>query len=78
MQRFRTWTKTFLLFAAWDWLVTAGTIYMAERDYRAIPLAVALTAFWWFAVRLVQNDRRLLPIGLLGAGAGTALGMYWP
>ena len=74
----RAWPKTFLLFAVWDWLVTAGTIYMADRDPRAVPLAVALTAFWWFAVRLVQDDRRLFAVGLIGAGAGTAIGLYFP
>ena len=75
-RRWRPWAETFGLLVAWDWLVTAGTIYMAERDLFAIPLAVGLTAFWWFAVRIAnRSDRELLIPAILGSVLGTYMGI---
>ena len=74
----RAWAKTFALVAGWDWLATMGTIYMAERSWLAVPMAVLLTAFWWAAIQLVVRERGLIIPGLAGAAIGTAVGVTFP
>ena len=74
-----TYGEVFGLVAVWDWLVTVSTRFIASEVVWAIPLAVALTAFWWVGTGwAAQADRRVMVAALAGAAAGTALGLHIP
>jgi len=70
--------QIFLLVLVWDWLTTAGVQYMAARSGHAITLAVAVTAFWFFAVGMATKNRRLVWAACAGAACGTAIAIYAP
>ena len=63
--------------AAWDWLGTVSVRSISDQSWWAVPLAVALTGFWWVAARRAQRPG-LLGAALVGAAGGTALGLVWP
>ena len=72
----RPWPETFSLVVLWDWLGTVSIRYVAEESLWAVPLAVALTGFWWVAAKQAQRPGLLAP-ALLGAAVGTAIGLSW-
>ena len=74
--RYRTWAETFALVGLWDWLGTVSIRYIAGESWFAVPLAVALTGFWWVAAKHAQRAGTFAP-ALVGAAVGTALGLSW-
>ena len=76
MGRAAVYARPFCLIAAWDALIAVSTRALADTNWVAVPLAVALTAFWLVGVKwAVYADWRGRAAILTGAAAGTALGI---
>ena len=74
-----TYVKVFALVAAWDWLVAVSTRLLADESLAAVPLAVALTAFWWVGSGIAARGNRLaMAAAVAGAAVGTTLGVGIP
>lgn len=58
--------------------MTVGTRFIAQESILAVPMAVAITALWWNSMERLFTDRSLIWYALLGAGVGTAIGIFVP
>ena len=68
----------FLLMAAWDWLATVAVIYTADRNLAAVPFAMALAVCSFVGITALRRTWACGAAWILGAGAGTLLGLYFP
>ena len=67
----------FILMAAWEWLATLSVRWCANTDLAAIPAAGVLTAFWWVGIIQVNHSKKRAAVTILGAMAGTGLGLLF-
>ena len=68
----------FLLMVVWDWLATAAVIYTANRALAAIPFSMSLAACSFLGITGLRRTRVYAAVWVVGAGVGTAIGLYFP
>ena len=73
----QTWGLPFLVTLVADWLGWAGLRFWSTGSPWLYPEIALSTLFWVYTARLAQRRSAVIPL-ILGALAGTYLGLRWP
>ena len=70
----KTQVAVFTMALAWDWVSVWSTRAYANQSWASLPLSAVLMGLWIGGVTLSMH-RRYWPALILGAVAGTAIGI---